>query len=972
MLAAAMSTPGETLVGREHELERIEAALDSLDAGDPGCLAIEGEPGIGKSALLAELHRRAEARGHVVLHGQAAEFERDRPFGVVVETVDPYLEAQLDDGLAAAPARLREELGAVFPSLRGPDAAPATVGDERYRSHRAVRSLLELLAERKPLVLALDDLHWADEATIELLGALLRRPADAAVLVIPAYRPGSAPQALVAALAAPLTARIELTRLSEAEAAALLGDVDAEALAAIYRHGGGNPFYLEQLARLQEPQRLDDEGATLATGGVPAGVAASLAEEIATLSPLPRALLDAAAVAGEPFDPGVAGEIAGLDQAAALGALDELLDRDLVRATDVPRRFIFRHPLVRRSVYESIGGGSRLAAHARAAGSLAARGAGAADRAHHVEQAADRGDTEAIAVLLEAADAASARAPAVAARWLEGALRLLLDGDRERQVSVRVALAAALRSVGELERCREVLLETIALVAADDEPRRLELTAWCAAVEHGLGRHEEAHLRLDRAWEELGDHGTAESVALQIELAVDGLYTLDFERTLTMGAAALECAREVGDPALVALAATALCLGEVTAGRIEPAREHHAEAVALIDRLADEELAPHLDAFYYVAWVENYLEHYDAALAHIERGIEIARRAGVGRLLIPLMLTKGYPLEMQGELAEAEEVCEAAVEAARLSGNRHYLFWAYFELAWPRYFAGDLDGAIEACEESLRYGERLTGATIPSSGGGPGWALAVALFTSGETARAVETMATLGSEEIEFAVPVERCFDWETFALAELEVGDVEAAESHAKRAEELAAELGLRLPFGLAGRTRAAILLHKGEAEAAVEMARQGVEGTVAAGARLQAAFSRALLGRALSATGKREEAIAELREAERELDRSGSLRERDAVRRDLRKLGARREARGPAAGETGVGSLTKREREIAALVTDRMTNKEIAAELFLSEKTIESHLRNIFFKLGASSRVDVARAFEREQRQPSASGAA
>ena len=123
-----------------------------------------------------------------------------------------------------------------------------------------------------------------------------------------------------------------------------------------------------------------------------------------------------------------------------------------------------------------------------------------------------------------------------------------------------------------------------------------------------------------------------------------------------------------------------------------------------------------------------------------------------------------------------------------------------------------------------------------------------------------------------------------------------------------------------------------------------------------MQTAFSRQLLGRALAAAGERSEAIEELREAERELDACGSLRERDATRRELRKLGARREARGPAAGETGIGSLTKREHEIAALVTDRMTNKEIAAELFLSEKTIESHLRNIFFKLGASSRVEVA----------------
>jgi DNA-binding CsgD family transcriptional regulator len=236
---------------------------------------------------------------------------------------------------------------------------------------------------------------------------------------------------------------------------------------------------------------------------------------------------------------------------------------------------------------------------------------------------------------------------------------------------------------------------------------------------------------------------------------------------------------------------------------------------------------------------------------------------------------------------------------------------------------------------------------------------------SGETERAYEAMQALGSEGMEFAVPVERCFDRETFALAELAVGNVEAAEAHVQRAEELAASLdGLCLPASLAGRARAAVLLHTGEAMAAIAPARVGVEGATAAGAGLQAAFARQLLGQALAGAGEREQAIAELREAERELDACGSLRERDAVRRELRKLGVRREARGPAAGESGIESLTKREHEIAALVTDRMTNKEIAAELFLSEKTIESHLRNIFFKLGAGSRVDVARAFEREQR--------
>jgi len=959
-----MEPVGETLVGRERELEQIDSTLTGLEEEKTACLAVEGEPGIGKSRLLAELRERAETHGAVVLHGQAAEFERDRPFGVLVEALDPYLRAQLDGGIGDLPDTLRAELGGIFPSLASGKEAGAAIGDERYRGHRAVRVLLEQLAAEKPLVIALDDLHWADGATIELLAALLRRSPEAPVLLVLAFRPGNAPQELIAALAAPLVERIELGHLSEEEAAALLSEVDEESRAAIYRHGGGNPFYLEQLSRLDKPFQLEPGSPTPVPGEVPPGVVASLAEELATLSPEAGPLLEAAAIVGEPFDPGVAGEVAELEAAIALTALDELLSRELVRPTEVPRRFIFRHPLVRRSVYEGIGGGSRLASHSRAADALAERGAAAAERAHHVEQAAGPGDPEAVEVLLEAAAAAAGQAPAVAARWLDGALRLLLDEDRERQISIRVSLASALRSGGELERCREVLLETIELVGEEDESRRLQLIAWCAAVEHWLGRHEDAHLRLTRAWEELEDRETAEAAALQIELSVDGMYKLDLEQTLRMGEGALETARRLGDQGLVATAAAALALGEVGVGRTAEAREHHAESIAILDRLSDEEIAEHLDAFFYIGWVENYLEHYDASLAHVERAIGIARDVGEGRLLVPLMLTKGYPLEMKGDLDDAAEVCEAAVEAARLSANGHYLFWALVELTWPRYFAGDLEGALEACEESLQHGDRLTGATIPAGGGGPGWALGVVLFTSGENERALETMHALGSEEIEYAIPVERCFDWETIALAEIEAGNVDVAEAHVRRAEELAATLDLDLPTGLAGRARASLLLHKGEAEAAIEPARAGVDGTTGAGATLQAAFSRLLLGRVLAAAGERSEAIEELREAERVLDACGSVRERDAARRELRKLGARREARGPAAGETGVASLTKREHEIAALVTDRMTNKEIAAELFLSEKTVESHLRNIFFKLGASSRVEVARAFEQEQR--------
>ncbi len=200
------------------------------------------------------------------------------------------------------------------------------------------------------------------------------------------------------------------------------------------------------------------------------------------------------------------------------------------------------------------------------------------EQAHHVEQSASPGDEDAIALLLDAGNAAAARAPAAAARWFDAALRLLPGGDSGRQVDVRVALASAQRSLGELELSRHTLLEAIELLPTDATARRIELTAWCAAVEHWLGRHDDAHRRLMRAWDDLADQTSAEAAALQIELSVDGLYEMDFAQAQSMGAGALETARSIGDDALIAAAASALALGEVVEGRITSAQQHRDEA----------------------------------------------------------------------------------------------------------------------------------------------------------------------------------------------------------------------------------------------------------------------------------------------------------------------------------------------------------------------------------------------------------
>src|SRR5262245_29711308 len=164
----------------QSELGQLEVALDELAAGSPACLAVEGEPGIGKTRVLTELRSRSDGRGFLTLAGSATEFERDMPFSVWIDALDAYVSSQELDRRDSWDAELAGELAEIIPSSRR-RGGRRSVADERYRAHRAVRRLLELLAHGRPLVLVLDDLHWSDDASIELLAALLRRGPDAQV-----------------------------------------------------------------------------------------------------------------------------------------------------------------------------------------------------------------------------------------------------------------------------------------------------------------------------------------------------------------------------------------------------------------------------------------------------------------------------------------------------------------------------------------------------------------------------------------------------------------------------------------------------------------------------------------------------------------------------------------------------------------------------------------------------------------------
>jgi DNA-binding CsgD family transcriptional regulator len=965
-----------TLVGRASELDSLERAIARLDDGEPAAVEVVGEPGIGKTRLLAELAERADRRGHTVLSGSASELERDLPFSVFVNALDEFLQALDPRRLDALDDGVKAELATVFPSF------PVTVSDravaiqaERYRSHRAVRRLFELLARRKPVVLVLDDVHWADSASVELLGALLQKPPVAPVLLVLATRPRQTSERLSVALERALRIRtlerLELGALSPEEARELVGVIVAGTdSGALYEDTGGNPFYLEQLARSAARSAVSGRaahGASLHGVDIPPVVAAALGEELGLLSERARAVLEGASVAGDPFDTELAAAAAGVGDDDALDALDELLRLDLVRPTDVPRRFRFRHPLVRRAVYELTPGGRRLGAHERCATALARLGAPPSARAHHVEFAARVGDADAVALLREAGEGAAGRAPASAAQWFGSALRILSESAPPTQrIELLVARAGALAATGQFVEGHAALLEALEIVPRDDEDLLVRVTTACATVEHLLGRQKTARAHLEAALAALRDRQSAQAVELMIELSLDGLYSGDFGDMSAQASRAASVAALLEDRPLLASALAARALGAALAGMGDGARAQATEAAALVDALSDDELAPRLDALAYLSCAEVYLDRFEAGGDHAKRALDIGRATGQGGQFPLIEPMYGTSLWVRGRPAESAEVFDGAIEGSRLVGNVQGLSWNLFNRSFAALAAGDVDTALATAEESFELAQELDEGTVTAHSAS---ALAAALLESGRCERAADLfVAKVGGEELRLVGGGWRAWYLEMLTRAWLGAGRRADAERAARAAQECAEEVDLPRARGMARLAAAAIDLDAGDPAGAAAHAAAAIPFLNEVGDVYGVAHARVVAGRAFARAGDSDRALAELERAASAFDSFGSTRYLQQAELELRKLGQRTRRR-PGSAADGIGRLTSRELEIARLVVERKTNPEIAAELFLSQKTVETHLRNAFRKLDVSSRVELARAVERADREQGAS---
>ncbi len=796
---------------------------------------------------------------------------------------------------------------------------------------------------------------------MEVLAHVLRRPAPRGLVVALSRRSRHGRGAMVAALDAAarrgLLERIELGPLTDADAVALLPrGTDAERAQRLCALSGGNPFYLEQLARVGAP--ATSPGAVSEEFEIPEAVIAALSVELEGLPSAARTLLDAAALVGEPFELDLAIAVAEQESAAALDALDVLLERDLVRATAVPRRLRFRHPILRHAVYESSRLGWRLAAHGRAAAALAGRGAPATALARHVEQAAQPGDASAVAVLAAAGEAAAARAPAAASHWFGAALRILPEGaDASRRVALLAPWAVNRAVTGRLEESRDAMMEALAALPPDEREVRTQITSFCAAIEHLLGHHEQAHKRLVEALPLIPDGASPNAAAIAVELAGDAFLQGDRDLLRTWAARGAALAKDAGEPLLEAAATAQLAFVALHDGQPEEARRLRATASARMDAVGDDRLVERLEAGFYIGSMEYLLERDTEAIRHLERTLAVAHETGRTFVLASAGAALAQAKLRRGRVHESSYHAADAVDAARLSGNTQGMTQALAARARALLATGDLRGALEAANE----GVRLTGEVEPSAFAAvPALALGAALLEAGEPGPAATAVRAISRFPL---IPkMTGCEAYELLTRAALDGGDRLEAERMAARAAARAEHLDLPISRAQAGRARGLVALAAGELETALEAAAGAAEHAAAAGAVLEEARARLLAGMVYTAADERELAIAELSAAKQIADACDAVRIADACALELRRLGRRVPRRRSGPDGTHLAGLTGREREIAGLVHCGRMNREIAAELFLSEKTVETHLRNIFVKLEAKSRHDIAAAVERE----------
>ncbi|MFI6094966.1 AAA family ATPase [Lentzea sp. NPDC051213] len=930
---AATGLSGDVLLDRDDDLGEIDRALARALTGDGQVLLIEGAPGIGKTTLLAELRGRARGGGMTVLAARGGELERGFGFGIVRQ----LLEAQV----AGATEDERDRLLAGAARLATPVFTAADVqensGDVTYATLHGLYWLVANLAERAPLVLSVDDAHWADAPSLRFLDHLAHRLDGLPVIIALTARSGSAAHREdLRSLTLEAALTIQPRPLSDAAVGLLveagLGDDAPVALRLACRKAtGGNPFLLSEL--LRELRRGADADPAVVPRIGPERIAASVLLRVSRLHPAAPAFTRAVAVLGHHATLANCCRLAELSPALARSLVDSLADLGVLEDGD-PLRFV--HPIVRTAIYDDVPAAERSVSHAAAARVLADLHADPEAIAVHLLSTHPAGDPAVVKVLLEAARRTmSSGAPDTAAALLRRAIaEPPPDGERPEVV---LALARAEHELNSAEAPRLFLLA--AEDAADPVVRARALIGFAWAVHPDVAR-----LRpyLD-SWREAASAVRAQDREIALELEAARLGALLFSRE---GPTSFEDEVERFRDLPGRTAAECLLLSFVA--RKALAERHVAEAVAFARRAAAHPtLTSHAG---HPLWRTNIIfplmagEQYDLAEHILSQALLNAERSGspqwLGRIGWLRTLIRHRRGDLRGAEADARLVIERQLPGR---GNTASILMAQVLLDQGR--AGEC--AAMLAERGLGGGSARD--DMPSV-----WLLTI-------TGRLKTTLGDLDGARSDLEGALERVRNFRNRVPNEHDIrvalvsvlhalGDEDAASTAADDALEAATATGVRRAMG--GALRVSGLVRGGAA--GLEQLRHAVEILAESPSLLWRAEALVDYGAALRRQGQRTAAREPLREGMDLAHRCGAASLTERAAGELRAAGARPRRM----TETGADALTPSERRVAELAAAGKTNKDIAQSLFVTLRTVEMHLSNAYAKLGIDSRQGLAQA--------------
>jgi DNA-binding CsgD family transcriptional regulator/biotin operon repressor len=987
--------PSLPLVGRATELATLGAWLDDVGAGRGGTLIIAGAGGVGKTRLattVAERAGQARRARFAVSVGRVYAVETGVPYAVFSDALLPLLRGLEPAALSVLTRGSGAWLSSICPAFAPDGASPAdeATADAKARLFWTFTQFLGRLAARQPLLLVLDNMQWADTASLELLHFVGRQIGRERIGVLCTYNEAeleqnpalrATEQSLLALGAARL---LRLEPLTHEETERLVCETfrtDASTtrrfVARLFSWTRGHPFFIEEtLKALVESGGLHERdgrwmGWEVEALDLPRSVRAAVVTRMDRLAPPVRTLATVAAVVGTRVGHEVLRAVSGLPEAAVLEGVDELRRHGVLVESTADRgvRYEFSHPILAEVLYAEVGLARARLLHASVAEALETLYgddalAHADLLAFHYSRADARGlEGKAVKYLAAAGrDALAKHADREAVAYLSAALDRTADAEAADAAGTGALvedLARARQRAGEYDAAMALWSRAVTEAAARGEPERVaRIERRIGLACYWSGRYEEALAHLDTglaAAREVGD----DIIVAQLQLARGSCFQSlgrpdDAAREVH---AALAIAERAGDQSLRARVHRALLFLHTFMGPPDVARHHGEQAVRLAEELGDRN----------VAWSA----HWGLAMLSGLTGsnAEIARHLAAGEQLAdalhsPLLSlwTDEVSIELlsgEGDFDGALALAERAITMARALSQRtllpRLLVWAGviyvsrgdFERAKPC-----LDEAWELTVARAQRERPMDVHThVPVHTG-----LTLYYLATGDHARAIEV------GEAGLAIADRSGYVvWAIHRLlpaiceAALWRRDLERARRTAAKLREVSTRIGHRLGLIWSDAADGLIARLDGDLPTAAALLARSADELERVPWVYDSARLRRFLARVLIDMGDRDGATQELRRSHEVLVRLRAESELSHTREMLRELGARLPARTPSTG-AGAGALTSRELDIARLVAARKSNKAIGEALEISPRTVSTHVSNMFAKLKVSSRGELA----------------